>query len=95
MPVSVRARRAGVALVAAFLGLFFTAGPAAAATVQVGIRNGGTDPVLVKVSGPPGLNLNIKPGCGPEPLTVTPEVAFAVCLPGGAVLALAVNVPES
>lgn len=88
-----RVRRGAIALVAAFLGLFLTAGPAAAAPlVWVGVANSGPDPVLVTVIQGPGVNVNIKTGCGTSP----PQGAtFAVCLPGPGVLAFAVSLPSA
>jgi hypothetical protein len=97
MPAHVRVRRGAVALVAAFLGLFLTAGPAAAATpwptttsgdgstVVVGISNGGAGPLLVKVSQSVSeFNVNLTSGCGTAP----PQgVTFAVCLPAEAYMA--------
>jgi hypothetical protein len=100
MPAHVRVRRGAVALVAAFLGLFLTAGPAAAltpwptsttgSTVWVGISNGeGADPILVKVTqGPSELAVNLTSGCGTAPPV---GVTFAVCLPGGGYMAFSSN----
>jgi hypothetical protein len=95
MSAHARVRRGAAALVVAFLGLFFMAAPAAAntmvpwptgtgdgSTVWVGINNGGSGPILVKVSGGTSeYNVNLTSGCGTAP----PEgVLFAICLPAGA-----------
>ena len=82
----VRQAIAAAGITAAALG--FAASPASAAPVWVGVVNSGSVPVLVEVH-PPGLSFSVTTGCGVAP----PEnVTFAVCLPGGAVLAFAVNI---
>jgi hypothetical protein len=84
--VHARARRVAVAFVAAFLGLFLTASPAAAQSlVWVGIANSGPDSVTVAVTQGPGTaSVNLTSGCGTAP---APGFSFVVCLPTGGYMA--------
>lgn len=86
--ITARTRRFAAAGLMA-LGVLTAAAPAHAATpVSVAVRNGGADNVLVQVTGP--IYFSVTAGCS----VPSSSAIFAVCLPGGAIMAFTMNLPD-